>query len=140
MPTKNLIEFPYETKQSRHAGLILSPYVELEVRTKEGKFVSHRFIFDTGADFTSLPKYMAEIVGIDLKDCPQEVMYTAENEPMVTFHAKVKVRFRKKVFGILCVFTDRDDTPFLLGRVGFIGRFNMHLLAAEKKLVFEEAS
>lgn len=140
MPIKPFVEFPYETKQSRYAGLILSPYVDLGIRTREGKFVSHRFIFDTGADFTSLPKHMAEVIGLDLRDSPQEVMYTAENEPMTTFHAEVKVRFGERVFVLPCVFTDRDDTPFLLGRVGFIDCFDIHLLGSERKLVFEKIS
>ncbi len=140
MPTKISAEFPYETKHSRYAGLILSPYVELSIETKEGKFVSHRFIFDTGADFTSIPKYIAEITGITLGNCPQEIMYTADNQPMTTYHANIKVRFGNEDFFLPCVFTDRDDTPFLLGRVGFIDCFNMHLLASKKKLTFEKIS
>ena len=45
-----------------------------------------------------------------------------------------------KSLDLPCVFTDYDDTPFLLGKVGFIERFHMHLLASERKLVFEEVS
>jgi len=65
-------------------------------------------------------------------------MYTANNEPMITFQAKVKVRFAGEEFDLPCVFTDRDDTPFLLGRVGFIEKFEMFLSAKYKRLSFEK--
>lgn len=132
------IEFPYKIKQSRYTQQIFSPYVELKIRTKEGKFVSHRFIFDTGADFTSLPKYMAEVVGINLEKSPQEVMYTANNEPMTTYHAKVKICFGEEILNLPCVFTDKDDTPFLLGRVGFIDKYTIVLDGKKKKLIFKK--
>lgn len=132
------IEFPYKLKHSHYVKQIFSPYVELKVKTKEGKFVSHRFIFDTGADFTSLPKYVAEVTGVELEKSPQEVMYTASNEPMITYHAKLKVCFGEEILDLLCVFTDRDDTPFLLGKIGFIDKYTIILDGRKKKLIFKK--
>jgi len=132
------IEFPYSSKRTPDFGLILTPYVWLEVKTAKGVYRSQRFLFDTGADFTSFPKSMSRVVGVELSICPQKVMYTANNEPMITFQAKVKVRFAGEEFDLPCVFTDRDDTPFLLGRVGFIEKFEMFLSAKYKRLSFEK--
>ena len=132
------IEFPYKEKVSKSAGKISVVVVWLEIKTVRKIYEPFEFLFDTGADFTSLPKFMAVDVGLDLTKCPQELMYTAENKPMTTYHAKIKIRFGEKILDLPCVSTDYDDTPFLLGRVGFIERFDMHLLASERKLVFEE--
>ena len=81
---------------------------------------------------------MSRVAGVDLATCPQKVMYTANNEPMITYRGKVKVRFDNWEFELPCVFTDRDDTPFLLGRVGFIEKFEMLLSAKKKKLSFKK--
>ena len=76
------------------------------------------------------------MAGINLEKCPQEIMYTANSESMVTYHAKVIIRFGAETFQLPCIFTDRDDTPFLLGRIGFIDKFDMLLSARERKLIF----
>lgn len=133
-----LIEFPYKVKPSKYIGAVFVVYVMLEVANREGDFEWHEFIFDTGADFTSLPKYMAEIGGVNLVKSPQEVMYTANNEPMVAFYNKIKIRLGGREFVLPCVFTDQDDTPFLLGRAGLIDKFTMILDGKKKKLVFKK--
>lgn len=133
-----LLEFPYKIKPSKIVGPIFTPYVMLEVKNRNGVFEWHEVLFDTGADFTSFPKYMSEIVGINLENCSQDVMYTANNEPMIAYHSKVEVRLGKEEFELSCVFTDKDDTPFLLGRVGFIDKFEMLLSAKKKRLSFEK--
>lgn len=132
------IDFPYLIKQTPDFGPILTPYVWLEVKTAKGVYRSQKFLFDTGADFTSCPRYMSKVVGVDLTSAPQEIMYTANNEPMITYRSKVKVKFAGEEFDLPCVFTDKDDTPFLLGRVGFIDEFEMLLSAKKKRLVFEK--
>lgn len=132
------LDFPYKIKPSKIIGSIFTPYVILEVKNKDGVFEWHEVLFDTGADFTSFPKYMAKIVGVNLETCPQDVMYTASNEPMITYHSKVEVRLGREEFRLPCVFTDKDDTPFLLGRVGFIEKYEMLLSARKKRLTFEK--
>lgn len=135
--SKIKVEFSYLRKVTTRSE-IFTPYIWLEIKTKIGVWRNQKFLFDTGADYTSFPNFVATVLGIDLKSCPQEIMYTANNEPMMTFYSKISVSLSGKMFELPCVFTDKDDTPFLLGRVGFIERFNMTLNAQERKLVFEE--
>lgn len=135
--SKIKVEFPYLIKATAK-GIILTPYIWLELKTKIGVWRSQKFLFDTGADYTSFPNFVATVVGVDLKACSQNIMYTANNEPMITYYSQVTIRLESKEFNLPCVFTDKDDTPFLLGRVGFIERFDMFLLAKERKLVLKE--
>lgn len=125
------MEFPYLVKYAEAAS-VWTPYCWIEIRTRMGTYRKHKFLFDTGADFTSVPKFMSTIVGIDLTDAPETIMYTANNEPMVTYRGTLSLRIDGLSLQIPCVFTDKDDTPFLLGRVGLIDRFEM-LLSAKKK-------
>lgn len=130
------MEFPYVAKPTE-LGSILTPYCWIDVKTRKGVWRKHKFLFDTGADYTSVPKFMSDVVGVNLVMAKQEVMYTANNEPMVTYAGTMRIRLDKEELHVPCVFTDRDDTPFLLGRAGFIDRFEMLLSAREKALVIE---
>ena len=131
------IEFPYLIKQGE-LEKILGIYVWLRVKTAKRIYRRQKFLFDTGADFTSLPKFMSKVVGVDLSKCKQEIMYTANNEPMVTFRGKIIINFNGENLELPCVFTEKDDTPFLLGRVGIIDRFEILLSAKQKKIVFNK--
>lgn len=71
-----------------------------------------KFLFDTGADFTSLPKFMSKVVGVDLSRCRQEIMYTANNDSMITFQDKIIVDLNSK-------FKTTSKNPFFFfDRVG----------------------
>ncbi len=132
------MEFPYLVKQTE-LGLIFTPYCWMEVLTKKGVWRKHKFLFDTGADYTSVPKFMSVVVGVDLTKARQEVMYTANNESMITYVSKIHLRLDHLELIIPCVFTERDDTPFLLGRSGLIDRFEMTLSAVKRKLIFKSS-
>ena len=70
--------FPYLSKYT-NLGYLFTPYCWIEVKMKNGIWRKHKFLFDSGADYTSVPKYMSEIVGYDISKAKQEVMYTAAN-------------------------------------------------------------
>lgn len=133
------MEFPYLLKYTEAAS-VWTPYCWIEIRTQMGTYRKHKFLFDTGADFTSVPKFMSTIVGFDLADAQQMIMYTANNEPMVTYRGSLSLRIDAQSLQIPCVFTDRDDTPFLLGRMGFIDRFEMLLSARKKSLTINRTT
>lgn len=109
----------------------------LKIKTINGIYRRQKFLFDTGADFTSLPKFLSGVVGVDLTKCRQEIMYTANNESMVTFRGKIIINLNGKDMELPCVFTEKDDTPFLLGRAGIIDNFEIWLSAKKKKIVLE---
>lgn len=130
------IEFPYLIKKGEFKE-ILGVYLWLRVKTVKKIYRRQKFLFDTGADFTSLPKFMSKVVGLDLAKCKQEIMYTANNEPMVTFRGRIMVNFNGEDIKLPCVFTDKDDTPFLLGKMGIIDRFEILLSAKKKKITLK---
>jgi len=77
---------------------------------------------------------MGQVVGFDITKTKQEIMYTANNEPMVTFAGKIEIRIDGEERSLPCVFTDRDDTPFLLGRAGFFDIYEINLSAKKKTM------
>lgn len=131
------MEFPYLVKPTELESL-LTPYCWIEVKTQKDVWRKQKFLFDTGADYTSIPKFMSVVIGVDLFKAKQEIMYTANNQPMLTYLSKMRIRLDGRELTIPCVFTDDDDTPFLLGRAGLIDRFEMLLSARQKALVIKK--
>lgn len=126
------MEFPYLVKYTE-VGALLTPYIWIDIQTTYNRiWRKYIFLFDTGADYTSIPRYMSVVVEQDLKNAKQEIMYTANNEPMITYLGEMMIKINNTQINLPCIFTDRDDMPFLLGRRGLIEHFEI-LLSAKKK-------
>ena len=128
------IEFPL-TDVNTKFGVILTPLLTLPVFTKFG-YQSYQFLFDTGADFTMLPCYMAEDIGVNLKTLPQTCSYGIENRGIGVYIGKIKVKFATKALNIRCLFSEKDTTPFLLGRIDIFTHFNINFDNKHRKVTF----
>jgi len=85
-------------------------------------------LVDTGADYTILPHYLAQELGVRLrKDC--KVFRTTGIGGMETVYVlpKLRVRLGKWERLIPVGFLGRDDIPPLLGRHRFLETFHTHL-------------
>lgn len=83
-------------------------------------------IIDTGADYSLLPKFMAEKLGVNLKnDC--QIFYTRGigGEEKVYLKKDLKVRIGNWERRVPVGFIDKDNIPPLLGRQGFLETFEM---------------
>ncbi len=136
MPSMNS-KYPYEIKSSSSFGDILTVTFWLYVDSLRGK-IPFLFLFDTGADVTSLPSSAAEKLGIDLDKCPEEPMSGYEGSTILVYRSQISIIFSKKAFVIPCVFNPNEDVPILLGRAGILNRFNIILHAERKHIAFEE--
>lgn len=65
------LTFPYEAKHTLNFGTLPTIKINLDIQSPEG-FIPLLFLFDTGADVTSLPVSLAEKLKIDLNKCPKE--------------------------------------------------------------------
>ena len=129
--------YPYENKPSGSFGNILTVSLWLNVYSPRGIF-PFLFLFDTGADVSSLPNSAAEKLGIDLDKCPEEPMSGYEGSTILVYRSQISVVFNKKTFSVPCVFNPNEDVPILLGRVGILDRFNIFLDGKRKQITFEE--
>ena len=85
---------------------------------------------------TERGKKTSVIVGFNLEEAKQEIMYTANNEPMTTYRGSIEIILGNKKFKLPVVFTDKDDTPFLLGRMGIIDKFDILLSKKDQEIIF----
>jgi predicted aspartyl protease len=128
------IVFPLSDVNTKF-GTIPTPLLTISVLTKFG-YQSYQFLFDTGADFTMLPRYMAEDIGVNTKTLPQIRSYGIEGRGINVFIGKIKVKFASEELTVRCLFSEKDTTPFLLGRIDIFTHFNIAFDNIHKKVTF----
>lgn len=131
------LKYPYENRLSESFGIIPTISLWLDVIAPK-KLVPFFFLFDTGADVSSLPVKAAKELGIDLNKCPEEQMSGIEGTSITVFCSKIKILFNNKSFIIPCVFNPNKEVPLLLGRAGILDKFTINLDAKKRVATFEE--
>lgn len=131
------LSYPYQSKSSPSFGKIptIKFWLNVESRSKSIPFL---FLFDTGADITSLPASVAKKLGIDLDTCPQETMTGYEGATVIVYKSEITITFNRKSLKIPCVFNPSEEVPILLGRAGILDKFTILLDARNKVIVLEE--
>lgn len=96
-------------------------------------------IADTGADQTTIPRYLSEKLEIDLeKDCFKDRTCGVGGErEMFVLKKKFPVRLGEWAMKIPLAVLDSDEIPPLMGRLGFLETFNT-LFSKKLKVTFEK--
>ena len=128
-------EFPLPFLQTRF-GPIPEPAVDLPLRLTDG-YLGVRFFLDTGADVSMLPRDFAEPCGVDLTGAPSVTVTGIEGGGIRAWVGEITLRIGGEDVSVPCLFTERDDTPALLGRAGIFTRFNVSFDCRHRKIVLE---
>lgn len=127
------MEFPILDKKT-NLGILPDVKIPVFLFTKLG-YQPVAFLLDTGADFTMLPKHLAEWVGVNLNSCPQDRSFGIEgNKGIKVWLAKIQVKICRHELEIRCLFSDNDACPYLLGRADIFSHFNILFDNANKKI------
>jgi hypothetical protein len=103
---------------------LYTPYVEIDVKGKDGNWYSALFLKDSGADISICPKSFGEMLGIDVEKGTPITIYGVAGSDKVYEHSVV-IKINGREFDVPMLFSTRDDTPFLLGRLGVWNRANV---------------
>ena len=115
--------FPYQYGLLDHKK-IPYPIVYVYLFTILGKR-RYSFIFDTGADYMMLPKYMATVLGIDLKSLKKSQARGINKTKVTIWEGTIPVAFCGLTFDVHVSFTNNNKTPLLLGKQDIFDRFNI---------------
>ena len=128
------IDFPYPAKKTS-LGTELNPVIPIEILTLKG-FATFDFLLDSGADFTLVPRRVVDLLGVDLKTAPSTRTFGVEGGGIRVFIGRITIRIGPEVLRIRCFFSERDDAPFLLGRMDVFSKFRIELDPKAKKIRF----
>lgn len=125
-----VLKFPFRQEKSSILGRIYRPVAQVSFRSKvSGTWIEIWMIVDTGADYTLLPRYLADDLGINLaKDCQVFTTYGIGGGQKVYFLPKTKVKLGKWEKTIPVGFLDRNEVPPLMGRHLFLETFDTEFL------------
>lgn len=131
------LTFPFEKTKSSLFGSIYRPVAQVYFYSETKKrWYETWMIVDTGADYTLLPKYFSERLGIDLKrDCKAFNTSGIGGSEKVYLNSKIKARLGSWERIIPVGFLGRDEIPPLLGRHKFFETFESHF-SSNHKLTF----
>lgn len=119
------LKFSFERVSSPLFGEIFRPVAQVFFysRLKE-RWYETWMVVDTGADYTLLPKYFAERLGINLaKDCRAFKTAGVGGSEKVFLFERMKARLGTWERVVPVGFLDRDEIPPLLGRQLFLETF-----------------
>lgn len=120
------LKFPFRKERSSILGAIYRPVAQVFFWSKQTKDWSEVWmIVDSGADYSLLPRYMADELGVNLEtDCRKFATYGIGGGEKVYFLPKIKVKLGDWKRIIPVGFLERDEIPPLLGRHSFMETFN----------------
>lgn len=119
------LSFAFEKTHSPLFGTIYRPVAQVFFYAgRKKRWYEVWMIVDTGADYTFLPKYFSERLGIDLKkDCKVFKTAGVGGEEKVYLLKNIKVKLGSWERTIPVGFLNRDNIPPLFGRHQFLETF-----------------
>ena len=120
-----VLKFPFRKEKSSILGTIHRPIAKVLFWSKNtNNWIATRMIVDTGADYTLLPRFMANKLGVDLeKDCKVFTTFGIGGAERVYFLPKIKVQLGRWERIIPVGFLERNEIPPLMGRHLFLETF-----------------
>lgn len=134
------VKFSYEFGGDSYFGKIYRPVAKVSFKSKiHDQWSDIWMVVDTGADFSILPRYVSEDLGISLEnDCILDTTVGVGGEQKIylcksSMETKIGTVYKK----VPIAFFDSDEVPPLLGRLGFLETFDTSFLKSHK-VVFSD--
>lgn len=125
------VKFTFERAGKNIFGIIYRPIAKVSFKSlEEDQWNDTWMVVDTGADFTILPKYLSDDLGISLEhDCIKDVTSGVGGQEVI-YLCKLKIKARIGEFEreVPLAFFDNNEVPPLLGRLGFLETFDTRFL------------
>ena len=119
-------------------GEILYPGLTIGVKLASGAYQPIEFILDSGADITTVPRSLSQLVGFSLPSDPDTFLTDASGGRTPCFKGRLHLQLQDIYFEIRCLFSDSDQTPFLLGRLDFFSLFNIYIHGSNCHIILEK--
>lgn len=128
--------YPYQYERVDNL-LIPYPVVPVSLKTVRG-LRAYSFIVDTGADTTTMPRFMMVLLGLKNTQLKTSLSQGIGEDIVKTKETAISIAIHGEQFQVLCSFTDNDHTPFLLGKVGIFDKYSICFNNEKHQVEFRE--
>ena len=136
---KNNFSFSYRYFEIPPFGKTFYPFITVGLKTIDKGFVDFEFIVDTGADLTTLPFFMADRLGVNLKKADKSKSRGIGGHIVNTWITKIPIYFYRIEFFVRAAITVDNETPLLLGRIDLLDQvFSWNFDSINKKILFQQ--
>ncbi|MCK4733331.1 MAG: hypothetical protein KAT65_12830 [Methanophagales archaeon] len=136
------IEFPYAEEESNTFGSVMRPRISMDLFStfRDEWLPIDDVLADTGADLTVLPRFIGELLTVDITDGKySEIKGVIPGTILVAYVHQIEVRIGTLVFEAPVAIADSNDVPSIFGRVNALDRFDANFLNGERvKLYWKE--
>lgn len=120
------VKFSFKNAGKSFFGMVYRPVIQVSLNSPtQNTWIETWMVVDTGADFTILPRYLSEDLGISLeKDCLKDATFgVGGKETLYLCKDKIKAKLGDYEREIPLAFLDSNEIPALMGRLGFLETF-----------------
>lgn len=125
------VRFVFEYEGKNFFGKVYRPVAKVSLKSPNNNIWTDTWmIVDTGADFTIIPQYVSDDLGISLEeDCIKDVTIGVGGQRTIYLcKAKVHAQIGNFEREIPLAISDSNEVPPLLGRLGFLETFDTEFL------------
>lgn len=125
------LKFQFEYRAESYFGKIYRPYAKVSLKSQnENLWIDEWMIVDTGADFTTLPRYLSSALGVNIEnDClVGSTSGVGGEQTIYILKKRVETRVGNFLRNVPIAFFDNNQVPSLMGRLGFIDTFDLEFL------------
>ena len=134
------VKFSFEDSGKMFFGQIYRPVAKVSFKSpKQNIWIDTWMVVDTGADFSILPRYLSNDLGISLEhDCIKDTTKGVGGQQVIYLcKSKLKSKIGTLEREIPLAFLDSNEVPPLLGRLGFLETFDTQFLKSHQ-VVFKD--
>lgn len=118
---------------------ISEPKIAVVVRAGTGE-QRIRLLLDSGADFSMVPKALADDVGLDWAALPTGPITGIQGNTVHGRVGRLPIRIGAVELAVRCIFVEGTDTLFTLGRADLLDRFVLTIDQPRGRIILESTA
>lgn len=134
------VKFSFEKSGKMYFGQIFRPIAKVSFKSpKNNIWTDTWMVVDTGADFTILPRYLSQDLGISLEHgCIKDVTKGVGGQQVIYLcKSRIKAKIGSLEREVPLAFFDSNEVPPILGRLGFLETFDTQFLKTHQ-VIFKD--
>ncbi len=129
-----LLQARYQPVLWKDFGVVFEPILAIEVYYPGEGWQKIKFLLDSGALVSSLPREEAKKMGLSLSQLPRSTFGGFGGTTSFAYKSEAKIKLGEQETIIPIVFTETEGTKAILGRSGFFERYNVYFNANTERI------